>query len=192
MKIILITHQKGGVGKSTLALNLANSLTKYSKVCIVDCDFQGSIISLKNIIQNIDIITYKNLTTIEELKQDFVIIDTPPYLSEILPGLIQKSNIIIIPTKAGIMDVLAMKQTVNLIKQNGAKGKVLAVMNMVKPNTSLTHDIIQEIKELDVNVAKTIISDLVSFTRSPLFVELDKKAREQMDSLTKEILTQLL
>ena len=42
-KIILITHQKGGVGKSTLTFNLAVNLVDNAKVCIVDMDYQGSL-----------------------------------------------------------------------------------------------------------------------------------------------------
>jgi len=35
--IILITHQKGGVGKSTLTFNLAQNIAKDSKVAVLDC-----------------------------------------------------------------------------------------------------------------------------------------------------------
>ena len=41
-KIVLITHQKGGVGKSTITYNLAVNLKDNAAVCIVDMDVQGS------------------------------------------------------------------------------------------------------------------------------------------------------
>lgn len=42
-KIILITHQKGGVGKSTLTFNLAQNISNGSKVAVLDFDLQGSL-----------------------------------------------------------------------------------------------------------------------------------------------------
>ena len=45
---ILTTHQKGGVGKSTLTYNLAINLKDKAKVCIVDMDVQGSLSDFKN------------------------------------------------------------------------------------------------------------------------------------------------
>jgi chromosome partitioning protein len=41
-KIILITHQKGGVGKSTIAYNLASNIRENAKVCITDMDSRFS------------------------------------------------------------------------------------------------------------------------------------------------------
>ena len=46
-KIILITHQKGGVGKSTLTFNLAQNFSSNSKVAVLDFDLQGSLSQLK-------------------------------------------------------------------------------------------------------------------------------------------------
>lgn len=46
-KIITLAHQKGGVGKSTLALNLALCFKDQLRVALIDSDLQGSIYHLK-------------------------------------------------------------------------------------------------------------------------------------------------
>jgi chromosome partitioning protein len=194
-KFILITHQKGGVGKSTIALNLAKNLSEFSKVAIIDADYQGSIIKLKSVISGMDILAFEDKKGwLDQLDHDFVIVDTPPYLSNYLLDFIAISDLIIVPTKIGIFDVIAMKQTIELVEKSGKKQNVLVVVNMLKPKTTLTQDIVKELQEYKVRIAKTMISDLVSFTRSPLFdgVDADTKAKTQLDSLTKEVLTYLI
>jgi chromosome partitioning protein len=112
-KFILITHQKGGVGKSTIALNLAKNLSEFSKVAIIDADYQGSIIKLKSVISGMDILAFEDKKGwLDQLDHDFVIVDTPPYLSNYLLDFIAISDLIIVPTKIGIFDVIAMKQTI--------------------------------------------------------------------------------
>ena len=194
-KLILITHQKGGVGKSTLAFNLAQNLKDSARVCIIDADYQGSISQLKDMVTAFDIITLpNNIDTIKTLPYDFIFIDTPPYLSDKLPKLCKAANLIIIPTKAGVLDLMAIRGTIDIVKENECENKGLIVFNMVKPNTSLTNDIKSEVEEYNIPYAKTMISDLVAFTRSVLVrgVENDRNAQKQLDNLTKEVLTKLV
>ncbi|CAM1361358.1 Conjugal transfer protein TraA [Tenacibaculum soleae] len=194
-KIILITHQKGGVGKSTLTFNLAQNISENASVAILDLDLQGSLSSIKDLVTDLDIIPYKGkINEIQNLDYDFIFIDTPPYLSQQLPELIQLADLIIIPTKAGVLDLLAIKSSIELIENESKQEKSMVVFNMIKPNTTLTLDILIGLEEYNIPIAKTHISDLVSFTRSVLIggVGNDKNAQKQLDKLTKEVLTKLI
>lgn len=194
-KIILITHQKGGVGKSTLTFNLAQNIAANSRVAVLDFDLQGSLSQLEELVTDFKIIPYQDkLESISELQYDFIFIDTPPYLSNHLAKLISISDLIIVPTKAGILDLLAIKSTLAIIEQEKRTMDTLVVFNMIKPNTTLTLDILIGLEEYNVKIASTHISDLVAFTRSVLVkgVSNDKNAQKQIDQLTEEILTQLI
>jgi len=194
-KIILVTHQKGGVGKSTLTFNLAQNLSKNAKVAVLDFDLQGSLSQLSDMVTDFEIISFNGeIKEIEQLDYDFIFIDTPPYLSNHLPDLIELADLIIVPTKAGILDLLAIKSTLELIEEEQKTLQTLIVFNMIKANTTLTLDILIGLAEYHVKIANTHISDLVSFTRSVLVkgVKNDKNAQKQIDNLTKEILTELI
>jgi len=194
MPKILLIHQKGGVGKSTLTFNLAQNLKSNARVAVLDFDLQGSLSQIKSI-TDVDIITFQdNIDKINKLDYDFIFIDTPPYLNANLPKLIELADLIVVPTKAGILDLLAIKSTLELISKENKSDKTLIVFNMIKPNTTLTQNIYNGLEEYNIKIAKTKISDLVAFTRSVLLNgELkDDKAQKQIDSLTKEILTALI
>ena len=194
-KIILVTHQKGGVGKSTLTFNLAQNISNGSKVAVLDFDLQGSLSQLKELVNDFEIIPYVGkIEKISELEYDFIFIDTPPYLSNQLPKLIAIADLIIVPTKAGILDLLAIKNTLEMIETANRTDNTLIVFNMIKANTTLTLDILIGLEEYKVKIANTHISDLVSFTRSVLLkgVSKDQNAQRQIDQLTKEILLKLI
>ena len=189
-KIVLTTHQKGGVGKSTLTFNLAANLKENAKVCIIDMDSQGSLLNIREL-TDVPVFSGDQLDKILKLDYDFIFIDTPPYITQELEKLCKLANIIIIPTKAGILDLLAIKGTIDIVKQSNSEKKALIVFNMVKPNTSLTEEIKNKVEEFPVKVAKTMISDLVAFSRSVLVngVEDSQNAQKQIDNLSIELLT---
>jgi chromosome partitioning protein len=189
-KIILITHQKGGVGKSTITYNLACNIRENAKVCIIDMDFQGSLINISEL-SEVPIFTAEKLNETIKSDYDFIFIDTPPYLNEKIVDLCNVSDVIIIPTKEGVLDLLAIKSTIDIVKQAKSEKKALIVFNMIKPNTTLTKEIKSQLQEYNIKVSKNMLSDLVSFSRSVLVngVEENHNAQKQIDNLTKEILT---
>jgi len=192
-KVILITHQKGGVGKSTLTFNLATNLKDSARIGIIDIDRQGSLSQISEIAK-VDILPKENLKKLSTLDYDFIFIDTPPYLVENLKELCNLANLIIIPTKAGVLDLFAIKSTIEIIKSTKNEHKAMIVLNMVKHNSSLTEDVLKELSELNIKVCKTMISDLVAFSRSFLLdgVQENTNAQKQIDSLTKEVLTSII
>lgn len=191
-KIILITHQKGGVGKSTLTFNMASILKNDVKTAIIDFDLQGSLYKSRAN-SDIPVLEKEQINNVQNLDYDFIFVDTPPYLTEDLPKLCKLADVILIPTKTGIYDLLAIEETINIIKQVGKEDKTLIVFNMVKPNTTLTTEMQDAIDNYNIPIAETKISDLVAFTRSAIThgVEDSKKAYQQIESLTREILSKI-
>ena len=188
-KIIALANQKGGVGKSTIAYNLASNIRENAKVCIIDMDSQGSLINISEL-SEVPIFTADMLNEKIKSDYDFIFIDTPPYLNEKIIDLCNISDVIIIPTKAGVLDLLAIKSTIDIVKQAKSENKAIIVFNMIKPNTTLTEEIKSQLQDYNIKVSKNMLSDLVSFSRSVLVngVEENNNAQKQIDNLTKEIL----
>jgi chromosome partitioning protein len=124
-KIITVAHQKGGVGKSTMALNLALCFQDQLRVALVDSDLQGSIYHIKDDFPGLAILASDQIGDIPKLDYDLVIVDTPPYLSNKLNELFQFSDFVLVPTKAGFFDVMAIRSTLALIKFSQAKNPQL-------------------------------------------------------------------
>ena len=200
-KIITLAHQKGGVGKTTLTLNLAYSMQEQLNVAVIDLDIQGSISQLKPLIENvsIDIISGIDLNTIQSLPYDVVIIDTPPYLSSELPAVFSVSDLVIIPTKAGLVDLLAIRATIALLKKAKEERSKLVfsiLFNMVKNNSTITAEIKELIDAYQTPVFNTRVSDKISFVRSiginkGIYATDDHKSKEEIDELTNEIINLL-
>lgn len=193
-KIITIAHLKGGVGKSTLALNLAICFQDQLTVALVDTDSQGSIADLKEELPGLSIIQENFFDHIKQLSHQLVIIDTPPYLSNRLPELFVLSNFVLIPTKAGFFDMMAIRSTITLVQEAqkiNPKMKAGIVLNMIKPRSGITAEVIELLKGFTVPVMNTMIYDRVSFTRSPITGGVltggDSKAKEEITSLAEEI-----
>jgi chromosome partitioning protein len=197
-KIITLAHQKGGVGKSTLSLNLAYSFKDHLSTALIDLDPQGTISQLKPMINGIDVYN-GSLKTISSTDHEIIIVDTPPYLSADFPKLFSLSDLVIIPTKAGIADLMAIRSTINMLKDAmnlKPELKTKIVFNMVKSSSSIFHEIKEMLDEYQIAVFDTMISDRVSFVRSlaannGIYSSDDTKAKDEVDALTGEIISVL-
>jgi chromosome partitioning protein len=198
MKVITIAHQKGGVGKTTLAINLAYCFAENSRVAIVDADLQGSVSDLKEFLAGIDVVDLERLLSGSLLDYDLVIVDTPPYLSNRLSELFAVSDYALVPTKAGILDAMAIRATIALLQQSMKLKPALKagiVLNMVLPRTSLNEEVKEILSGYDISLHSASISQRVSYTRSPMtsgvFGSEDNRAKEEVVELASEILDRI-
>lgn len=206
--IITLAHQKGGVGKSTLATNLRGYFVEGGyKTALVDIDPQGSLSKLVHTFAEqagrepehiIDRNDYKNYQELLELlvPYDIAIIDTPPYLSKELEDVFAITNMILVPCKASPLDYLAIGDTLDLIREAKLKRNELVaavVLTMTITGTDFTLKIRQELEKTEFPVLKTEIGNRVAYMRSLLRANSvlgddNKKAGEEIESLGKEII----
>ncbi|GAB3983478.1 ParA family partition ATPase [Spirosoma terrae] len=198
MKVITIAHQKGGVGKTTLAINLAYCFAEDAKVAIVDTDLQGSVSDLKEFLSGVDIVDLELLLSNKLSDYDLVVVDTPPYLSNRLSELFALSDYVLVPTKAGILDAMAIRATIALLQQSMSLKPTLKagiVLNMVLSRTSLTEEVKEILTEYAIPLHTTAISQRVSYTRSPMtnsvFGSEDQRAKDEVIDLAGEILDRM-
>ena len=197
--IITISHQKGGVGKSLIALNLAYIFSNGLNVGLLDKDYQGSLSQIIKQSENLKLIPENTaLGDQKSLEHDVIIVDTPPYLSNKLPEIFAVSDFVLVPTKAGIFDIMAIRATIGLIKEaQKVNNKLQAgiVFNMVKSNSAITTEIRQLLIEYDIPVMESVITDKVSYTRTiitgGILSSKDEKAKKEMLSLVDELLNRI-
>jgi len=135
-KIISLCNLKGGVGKSTLAINIACQLNAFdNKVILIDTDTQATTsewlgkkkikLPSKALFLQKESQVPSLVTHIKEASQkyEFTIIDLPPQIGLSTVASIMLSHIILIPVTPSILDMQATLKTLNLIKEANKRRK---------------------------------------------------------------------
>lgn len=199
MKIITTSHQKGGVGKTSLTVNLALCYAQSLKVAVIDTDLQGSLSGISGMLSGIDVLPFaqysKNIKGLRQLDYDIIIIDTPPYLTDMLTKLFEISDYVLVPSKVSYVDIMAVRATIDMIndvRRTHPQLKAGLVLNMVKSSSSINDEIKELIESLDIALLDTSVGDRVSFTRSlivdGIFNTDDEKAKDEIMQLAREVL----
>ena len=208
-KVITISQQKGGSGKTTLAVHLALAFIKYHslKVAVIDTDPQGSLgkwfmIRTEKKIPS-DNLTFKTASLwgaqyeSKTLKKDhdIVIIDTPPKIESDARPSIESADLVLIPIAASHVDFWATGAIVDIAKK--ANKKILIQINRSSQRSKLITKTNEFIKSLDLSATKTIIGNRQIFASSmgegKTAVEKQKKssAVEEIKQLSEQILSEV-
>ena len=208
-KVITIAQQKGGTGKTTLAVHLALAFIKYHnlKLAIIDTDPQGSLgkwfmIREEKKLSNSNL-TFKTASLwgaqyeSKALKNDhdIVIIDTPPKIESDARPSIEAADLVLIPMTASHVDFWATGAIVDIAKK--ANKKILIQINRANQRSKLISKTNDFIKSLSLSSTKTIIGNrqiyAASMGEGKTAVEKQKKGKavEEIKKLSEQILIEL-
>ena len=178
MKVVSILNQKGGVGKTTLSINLAAALKALNhSVLLVDADPQGSSLDwaaareaepLFSVVSCPKPTIHKTVADIGAGK-DFVIIDGAPRVTDLARSCIMAADLVLIPVQPSPYDIWASQEVVSLIQEAVIYKpgiKAAFVINRKIPNTAIGRDVEIALAEFELPVLSTTIGQRVIFAES--------------------------
>jgi chromosome partitioning protein len=208
---IAVTNLKGGVGKTTIATNLAAAFTlRGKKACIVDTDLNqhSSLEWASNRgeerphISVFAIMGGQLGAEIKQLKEqyDYVILDGTPHVSELAKRTMIVADLVIIPIAPSIYDFRAFEAFLEHLEEvNGnraeyglQRAKSLVVMNRMNERSKIGQQILEAIKHYDVQIMDTRLVNRTAYADTATdgigVVEgKDPKAKEEFNRFTTEI-----
>ena len=202
--IISLINQKGGVGKTTAAVNLASGLAEYGhRILVVDTDPQGSVVQWQSIADGaeFEVLHLPSPQLSKELKTvgrryDHIVVDSPPAIEDITRAAIEVSNLAIIPIAPSPLDIWSSKETIALVNTLGKKYRKLNAKILIYrkiPGTRLGKEARDAMQSYDLDILATEISQRIVFVEamiaglSVLKYAPKSIAADEIRSLCKEI-----
>lgn len=140
MKTIALVNQKGGVGKTTLALHLANAFHQAGIATLVlDLDAQASASEWHDAradktlpVESIQPARLaKAHAAAKEIGTKILVLDTAPHAESTALEAARLADLVLVPTASSIMDLRAMGKIADLLRL--VKVPAFAVLNAISP-----------------------------------------------------------
>lgn len=134
MQTVVIVSQKGGTGKTTIAIHLAVSAERAGKPAVViDLDPQASAAAWRDLreaegpaVESVQPARLAaTLKAAAEAGAEFAVIDTPARSENAALEAVRAADLALIPCRPGFFDTAAMSFTANLLKLAGKPGYVV-------------------------------------------------------------------
>ncbi|HGJ5890437.1 MAG TPA: ParA family partition ATPase [Arsenophonus apicola] len=206
--IISVLNQKGGVGKTTLSVNIASRIAATGeRVLLLDADPQGSALDWSAAREEKLLFSVLGLprATIHKDVSKFIddynhiVIDGPPRVTDLARSAIMASDFVLIPVQPSPYDVWASQEVITLIEEAKIykeKLKSAFVINRKIVNTAIGRDVNDALAIYDTKVFNSTISQRVIFAEAAAIgkavfeLDINCAASKEIYDLVDEIMKQ--
>lgn len=173
MKVLALVSQKGGVGKTTLATALAVAAEADGKsTAVFDLDPQASASfwhdtreAASPAVAPVPAARLKHLLdAARESGGELAIIDAPPFAKDIAYEAAQHADLVLIPTRPAVLDVMAMTKTLELVRHYQRQAAV--VLTFCPPSSREVSDAERTIAELGATLCPVRVGNRIAFSRA--------------------------
>jgi len=206
--VLTFINEKGGVGKTTLATNLACTYSTMGKsVVLVDADPQGTAtdwfeardgpVKLNLSLLSAPDGSLENNVPRLSRERDVTLIDTPGSLSTVTVQAIRKSDVALLPVQPSAADLWAVQDAVSLIEERRkVEGSPLArfIVSAGKVGTRLTSEAGDALESFPLDFLDARTHNREAYKRalgsgeSVIEISGAKKAEKEVSSIAKEVL----
>lgn len=199
MMTISIVSQKGGSGKTTLAIHLAAAAVKAGYVtCLIDTDPQATAAAWGDWRGDRDpeVITApptrlgRTIEDAAKLGAQVIVIDTPPNADVAAREAVKAANLVLIPCRPRTFDLHAIETTAGLATGSGKPAFVVLNAGPARAPT-LFAEASAVVRGYGLEVAPVMLVDRAAFHhgaaagKTALEIEPNGKAAEEIDTLWK-------